>query len=210
MTRRRSTRAQYVGVIVMALTWLVPVEPASACACCSNDGQRYVEMQKIDAFAAGILSDVRFAEVAHLYTGEADLSAIEGITAKSSEFHLAVSKSDAAWQFEFGEAGGGGTLTFVLPKVITRFEIDLREPGADTSHVGPGIYKEWRLTTSARGSGMFKAATGGNQQATLILHGRGNSCTDVSQFNAWTLILHGAAAELKFFGDLAGRKDNRE
>lgn len=88
---------------------------------------------------------------------------------------------------------------------MTRFEIELREPRTDTSRYGSRIYKEWRLTTKARGTGMFEGATGGDQQATLIFHGRGNSCMDVSQFNAWTLLLHGSKAEVKFVGKLASR-----
>jgi hypothetical protein len=49
---------------------------------------------------------------------------------------------------------------------------------------------------------MFKGVTGGDQRATLILHGRGNSCTDASQFNAWTLVLHGPKGTSTLFGTL--------
>jgi hypothetical protein len=50
---------------------------------------------------------------------------------------------------------------------------------------------------------MFKGATGGDQRATLILHARGNGCTDASQFDAWTLVLHGAKATNTLFGSLS-------
>ena len=59
-----------------------------ACACCSNEGQRYVETDKIDAYAKGLLDELRFASAAHLYTGEADVESIKGITAKSTDFQL--------------------------------------------------------------------------------------------------------------------------
>jgi hypothetical protein len=179
--------------------------PAHACACCSNLAQRSVQTQKVDAFAAGVLADIHFAEAAHLYTGEADLETIGGMAAKSTDFRLSVTKTDASWVLDFEDRGGGGKLIFKLPPNITRFEIDPREGANDANGTGPALYKEWRLTTRAVGTDMFKGATGGDQRATLILHGRGNSCTDASQFGAWTLLLHGSKATNKLFGSLSPR-----
>ena len=181
---------------------LADVGPARACACCSNTGQRNVDTKPIDAFAAGILADVQFAPAAHLYTGEADVESLGGIATKSTDFQLAVSKAAGSWEFNFADSSGGGKLTFVLPKAITRFEIDPRDPAPEPG-TGPVLYKEWRLTAAAVGSGMFKGATGGDQRATLILHGHGNSCTDASQFDAWTLVLHGSKATNTLFGSLS-------
>lgn len=189
------------AALAMLLTLVFHAEAARACACCSNEGQRNVGTSKIDAYAMGLLEDIRFAEAAHLYTGEADVADIEGITAKSSAFRLAVTKNSKTWSFVFEEDGGGGTLTFAIPESVTRFEIDPREREA-AGGLGPVLYKEWRLTAKLVGSGMFKGATGGNRQATLILHGRGNGCTDASQFSAWTVVLHGAKATTTLFGNL--------
>jgi hypothetical protein len=176
-------------------------EAAKACACCSNDGQRYVGTVKTDAYATGVLADTRFADTAHLYTGEADVADIEGITAKSSTFRLAVTKNVKTWVFDFAQEGGGGALMFSMPGSVTKFEIDPRNREAPGG-LGPVLYKEWRLTAKLIGNGMFKGATGRNWQATLILHGRGNSCTDASQFNAWTLVLHGEKFSATLFGNL--------
>jgi len=177
--------------------------PLLACACCSNEGQRYVETDKRDAYATGLLDELRFAAAAHLYTGEADVEDIGGIAAKSPDFQLAVTKSEKSWLFDFKEAGGGGTLALALPDRVTKFEIDPRDPQSGTPGTGPVLYKEWRLAMAPRGTGMFAGATGGEQKATLILQGRGNSCTDASQFNAWTLVLHGSKGTITFYGDLA-------
>ena len=49
---------------------------------------------------------------------------------------------------------------------------------------------------------MFAGATGGEQKATLVLHGHGNSCPDASQFSAWSLILYGPKGTITFYGDL--------
>jgi hypothetical protein len=96
-------------------------------------------------------------------------------------------------------------LTFEVPATVTKFEVDPRDSDDAANGHAPVLYKEWRLTAAARGTGMFKGATGGDQQATLILHGRGNSCTDASQFNAWTLVLHGSKATATLFGTLSAR-----
>ena len=177
--------------------------PVLACACCSNQGQRYVETDKLDAYATGLLDELRFAAAAHLYTGEADVESIAGIAAKSRDFQVVVTKQEKSWLFDFKEEGGGGTLALALPDRVTKFEIDPRDPQSGTPGTGPVLYKEWRLAMAPRGTGMFAGATGGQQKATLILQGRGNSCTDASQFNAWSLVLHGPKGTITFYGDLA-------
>lgn len=178
-------------------------EVAHACACCTDSGQRFVGSEKIDAYAAGLLTEVAFAGTARLYVGESDIKDVAGIDAKSAEFRLAVKKGERSWELAFTEEGGGGTLTFAVPKTVTKFEVDPRDPDDISNGHAPVLYKEWRLTAPARGTGMFKGATGGDQQATLILHGRGNSCTDATQFNAWTLVLHGSKARATLFGVLS-------
>lgn len=201
MQARRSTLIS-AAAAAFAVCMFAGVGPARACACCSNTGQRLVDTKPIDDFAAGILADVKFEPAAHLYTGEADLETLGGITTKSTDFQLAVNKTSGSWEFNFADNGGGGKLTFALPKTITRFEVDPRDPVPEPG-TGPVLYKEWRLTAPAVGNGMFKGATGGDQRATLILHARGNSCTDASQFDAWTLVLHGSKSTNKLFGGLS-------
>ncbi len=176
--------------------------PALACACCSNEGQRYVETDKIDTYAAAQLAEMKFAATAHLYTGEADVESIKSVAAKSSDFTLAVAKSDSSWRFDLKQEGAEGTLAFALPDRVTRFEVDPRATEGRGSGTGPTLYKEWRLTVTPRGTGIFAGATGGGQKATLILHGSGNSCTDASQFRAWTLVLHGPKDTVSLYGDL--------
>lgn len=47
--------------------------------------------------------------------------------------------------------------------------------------------------------------TGGDEEATLFLHGCGRSCTEASHFTAWTLLLSGSKATASFYGNLDGR-----
>ena len=200
MLRFRVFRTLTAAAVVL-LPMVMLAGPAAACACCSSEGQRFVGVQPIDAYAAGLIGEIRFAEAAQLFSSEADPQDLAGVTAASNKFQLADAKTDSQWSFRFS-GGSDGSLTFQLPKSITKFEVDPREADAHDRHNGPLLYKEWRLTTKAKGNGMLNGATGGDQQATLILHGRGNSCTDASQFTAWTLVLHGSKATVTFFGNL--------
>lgn len=213
---RFSTILLVALVTMLAFAFALPGRPAHACACCSNEGQRNVQTQAVDAYANSILTDVRFDAAAHLYTGEGDADG--GWTkSDSSDFQLAVTKTAATWTFTFSQPGTSGALTFAMPKAMTKFEVDPREPSAapggprpsgesePSGGLGPVLYKEWRMTAPARGTGLFAAVTGGDQQATLILHGRGNSCTDAGQFTAWTVVLHGSKITTSFFGTLSAQ-----
>ena len=201
----RACLASTIGLGTAIACLAVLAVSTSACACCSSPGQRHVETQRIDAHAAGVLAEIRFAARAHLFTGEADVEMLKGITARSRDFTLTVRKSPTVWVLAFAEPGGGGTLTFTLPASITKFEVDPREPRSGRppdATDDPALYKEWRLTAKAVGTGMLRPSSGGKAQATLILHGRGNACTDASHFNAWSLVLHGGTSTNTLYGDL--------
>jgi hypothetical protein len=54
------------------------------------------------------------------------------------------------------------------------------------------------------GDGIFRACVGQNRRITLVLHGRGNSCTDADDFKHWTLLVHGRGTQTyTFYGALA-------
>ncbi len=197
-TPHRAAAFHAAAVLILSLAG---ADPAAACACCSNEAQRNITTEPLDAYAKGLLEEVRYAEAAHLYTGEADVGDA-GITANGSDFRLALTMRASAWVFAFTEDGGSGTLTLEPPSAVTKFMIDPREAAEPASGTGPALYKEWRLEAAAKGSGMFASAMPGNGKATLILHGRGNSCTDASQFNAWTLAVEGAKGSFTLYGDL--------
>ena len=78
---------------------------------------------------------------------------------------------------------------------------DPREP---TSHngTGPRLYKEWKLTAKANGTGIFALGIARASLITLILQGHGNSCTTSEDFTHWTLVVQGPNAAYSFLGDL--------
>ncbi len=64
------------------------------------------------------------------------------------------------------------------------------------------LYKEWKLTGEVTGTGAFSATNGVKQSLTLILQGRGNSCTSAVDFTHWTLVMEGPKGRYSLFGEL--------
>jgi len=97
-------------------------------------------------------------------------------------------------------SGHSGTLSLTKPKAIAIFEVDPRN--RPDQGRGPSLYKEWRLTTPATGTGIFRAGLGRRQSLSLILHGGGNDCTSAMDFTHWTLVMQGPKANYMLFGGL--------
>jgi hypothetical protein len=77
------------------------------------------------------------------------------------------------------------------------------DPGDSPDQVsGPVLYKELMLTGEVTGFGAFNDTSGVNQVLTLILQGRGNSCTSAEDFTHWTLVTEGPKGAYSLFGDL--------
>ncbi|MCE9523465.1 MAG: hypothetical protein K8S25_13665, partial [Alphaproteobacteria bacterium] len=95
--------------------------------------------------------------------------------------------------------GRAGRISFPLPKKLTRFEVDPRDAAAEPGGNGPVLYKEWRLDGVAKLGGTL-AARGQWAHASLVLHGRGNSCTSADDFTSWTLSVTGQRIRFRFLG----------
>jgi hypothetical protein len=192
-------------LLALAVAWTAGgASPAAyACACCTNAGQRYVGMEKLDGFRRGEIDQVRFGPVAHLFAGEADADSIKGIATPSLRYDLSVTQRPDRWVLSLRDASGrSGTLTLALPRSISVFEVDPRR-GEREGGLGPTLYKEWRLTAPAAGTGVFAPGAGKGQLVTLILQGHGNSCPTAADFTHWTLVVSGPAAQYHLYGDLA-------
>ena len=191
-----------------ALVLLVAPGEGLACACCTNPGQRYVEVEK---FVSGRLEEIeslRFGKEARLYVGEAGVETITGIqnpverydlTVNWNKTHAAAGKTDIDFTLT-NPGGGSGTLSLSVPQNISIFEIDPRD-GPDQG-TGPVLYKEWKLTGEVTGTGAFSGTNSSKQVLTLILQGRGNSCTSAQDFTHWTLVTEGPKGIYSLFGEL--------
>jgi hypothetical protein len=181
------------------------VEDARACACCTNQGQRRVESIAIDSGVRQQFEELQFADKATLYVGEADVDDVKGITTPSASYALKASWQDNQLVFNLRDAAGrSGTLTLPRPATAAVFEVDPRANELDGG-TGPTLYKEWKLTAKPTGTGVFEAGTGPQQLLTLIVQGRGNSCTSSSDFTHWTLVMQGPKGNYTLFGNLSSK-----
>lgn len=202
-------RQARLGLAVAALVVLAAPGEILACACCTNQGQRYVEVEKLDPGRLEQIESLHFGTEARLFVGEGGVEAVKGIRDPAERYDLTVDwdKTHAAVGktrivFTLANPGGrSGTLSLRLPPNISIFEIDPRD-GADHG-TGPVLYKEWKLTGEVTGLGAFTGTNGVKQLLTLILQGRGNSCTGAADFSHWTLVIEGPKAAYRLFGELA-------
>jgi hypothetical protein len=196
------SRALALAVCLGAAAWSATTT-AKACACCTNPGQRNVGTAKIDATLRDQIERLRFAAEAELYMGERDPSDIKGIATPSGKYALQVARAAGSWTFTFRDkAGRSGTLTLTIPGTVSIFSVDPRLDEREGT-TGPTLFKEWKLTSPAAGTGVFTPGMGKGQLVTLILQGHGNTCTSADMATHWTLVVHGPKAEYHLFGKLA-------
>ena len=188
-------------LMALALASVAFADAAFACACCTNPGQRYVEVVKLDSGRRDEIESLRFARDAELYIGEAGVEIIQGIATPSERYDLDVKWENGHATFALrDEAGHAGTLTLDMPDKITIFEVDPRD--SPDQGTGPSLYKEWKLTGKVTGAGVFNTGSEGKPLLTLILQGRGNSCPSAADFTHWTLLMQGDKGNYTLFGAL--------
>ena len=188
-----------VIAVVLALAAAAP--RVQACACCTETGQRYVGLQKLDAVREEI-GRLRFLAEAELYTGMAEPSDIKGIVEPSQKYEVHVAQEERRWVFAFRDAKGrSGTLALALPDTVSVFSVDPRNDEREGG-TGPALYKEWKVTSPAAGGGIFAPGLGKGQSLTLILHAHGNNCTSADMATHWTLMMHGPKARYHLFGKM--------
>ncbi|MDO9561749.1 MAG: hypothetical protein Q7J60_09025 [Bradyrhizobium sp.] len=175
--------------------------PAFACACCTQQGQRNVATVALDSGKRQEIESLRFAGKATLFAGEGEAAEIEGIATPSESYELTAKWLDDRLELSFRDKlGRTGMLSMARPKTMSVFEVDPRD--RPDKGQGPVLYKEWKLTAPAAGSGVFRPGIAPRQLLTLILQGGGNSCTSASDFSHWTLVMQGPKANYTLFGDL--------
>jgi hypothetical protein len=174
---------------------------ANAATCDTHEGQRTASIEKLDQTRNNELGKLRFSPNANLYVGAGNISNVQGIANPSTSYAVVVTQQDDNVQFAFHDKSGHyGTLTLLKPDSIFIFEVDPRDP--QRGHTPIKLYKEWRVTASVEGKGIFSDGISPTQQLTLIVQGRGKGCTTAADFKAWTLVMQGPNANYQFFGQL--------
>ena len=189
------------GLILALAIYAGQLAPAFACACCTNEGQRNVATVALDSGKRQEIESLRFADKATVFTGEGDVDSIQGIATPAGTYKLAAKWVDDRLVLSFRDAAGHtGTLSLARPGTMSVFEVDPRDR-PDNGH-GPPLYKEWKLSAPASGSGVFAPGIAPRQILTLIVQGSGNSCTSGIDFSHWTLVMQGPKANYTMFGKL--------
>jgi hypothetical protein len=183
------------------LTFWSTTDVALACACCTNRAGRYVAVEPLGGQRLDMIGQMTFAEEAFVAQGAADHPI--DLQDFGPTLQLAARQTRTGIVFAFrGEGGRASDVTFTLPDTISIFEVDPRGSEPDAG-LGPALYKEWQVSGSATATGVLRPLTGGDQKATLIVHGRGRACTEASEFTDWTLTFEGPAGKLTLYGALS-------
>jgi hypothetical protein len=199
MTKYLNTPA---GLVSALATFWLATDTALACACCTDRAGRYVDVEKLSGWRLDTIEQMTFAEEAFVGQSAADYPI--DLQDFGPTLQLAVTRTKTEIVFAFrGDASRASEVTFTFPDTISIFEVDPRGSEPDAG-LGPALYKEWQLTGSAKVSGVLRPLVeGGDQNAALIVHGRGRGCTEVSEFTDWTLILRGPPGKLTLYGALS-------
>jgi len=187
--------------LLLALTF-ASAGNALACACCSDRGSRTDKTIRPDEQTRFQLDRMTFAKNAVL-TSEMGVDGPSPMPAgSSSEYDLTMTHDKGAMTFAFKDPlGRNGRLMFRVPGMIHVFAVDPFGDAKDEG-LGPPLYKEWRLTAPVKGDGFFRRGTIAGQKVTMIFHGSGRGCTEAEHFTDWSLLLHGPAGSITFYGRL--------
>ncbi len=199
--------AALVAAVLLLLAAPAPrasVAGAFLCACCAEPGEWFERTGKLESYEVSELGNVKFDAVAKLYTTAAGFEGTKGLPAQYESFQLSDSLGSALrWTLTLkGERGETGSLVLQLPQVATSFGADLHDYPEGSA--GPILYKEWRFSGAARGTGMFRRSVIPGTKFRLVLQGRGNNCLSSTDFTHWRLDITGPRADYAFYGALKG------
>lgn len=193
---------------ILAVLVFVQISFASACACCTEVGQRNEGVREIDDIQRDVLQSIKFTSRAQLVGNEDDVRGLINLSIDGSigsfEYVLASKVAPHLLTFELSQDGQErGKIIFPLPDAMTLFEVDTRDMSSSENGLGPLLYREWRLTGSAILTGMVSEGAH-TADIRLILQGRGNSCPNVQDFSHWSLVAEGKDIQFELIGDMQG------
>ena len=198
-------RPRLLALITLALFLLVPTS-VLACACCSNEGDYYRALGKIESFQLELMKEMRFGDQALLYTSEFDIEDVsKGISNPKYTYALTASLVNNVWKLIFRDGSNSGVLSLPLPLRMEIFTADIFD-GQQSPGGGPLLYKEWRFEGRLAGTGIFKPGNFVDTRYSLILQGRGNACHNSGDFKTWRLEVKGKKAGYAFYGQMRQSK----
>jgi hypothetical protein len=198
----RSIRLLIFFVFLITAVEAAALRDALACACCSERGSRVDKSGLLDDATRHQIERMVFARAAVMTSEIGTDKPVPLPPGSSSDYELTMTRDKAIMTFAFKDpVGRSGRLSFTTPAQIWVFAVDPFGDAKDDG-LGPSLYKEWRLTAPVKADGIFRRGTLPGQKVTLIFHGRGRGCTEAEDFTDWSLLLHGPAGSLTFYGAL--------
>lgn len=182
-----------------------------ACACCADKGTYLISMSKPDNYKIGLLSEMKFAKNATLFTSDVgvDSSQVKGLPKDYTDenyqagfdtLNLSGGFIKNNWTLNFTDyKGRKGSLILALPSKMLKYAVDL-EPDSEAVHVV--LYKEFRFEGLVKGTGFLKQGISPNTKFFLVFRGKGNACDESSNFNYWRVEITGSKANYAFWGKL--------
>jgi hypothetical protein len=188
-----------LALFLLTFVFLFPSR-AFACACCADDGYYRIATKKPSDLELGELKKIRFG-AANLFSNAGFPDNIKGLNPVGENYSLGGALSGKTWRFDFSdETGKTGTLVFAKPLSMVDYAVDVRD-GKQGGAGGPLLYKEWRFKYKLQSAnGIFAKGFAPATEYFLVLQGRGNTCTQASDFTDWRLEVTGKRATYAFFG----------
>jgi len=191
-------RSLFSFALLMALFSLAT--PVSACACCAEPGEYSISFTNPRDYELAVLDRITFSNNAHLYTTVAGFEEdARGIRNPSENYVLASAFQGSVWRLTFRDGKNVGTLILPRPARMLNYHADIHD---SPNPLNVSLYKEWRFEGGVTGTGIFQAGTVGATKYLLVFQGRGNNCTDESNFSHWRLEVKGKHASYAFYGEL--------
>jgi hypothetical protein len=197
-------RAERISSLVLAaiISLLTPLQ-ALACACCSDEGEYYRSIGRIQDYELDLIRQMRFGSKAFLLSTEAGPEEDgRGLSNPKVDYALNGSMTKNSFRLTFRDGSQSGVLTLPIPINMENYKVDIHD-GQQSGGGGPLVYKEWRLEGLVNGTGIFKPGLVGPTKYFLVLQGRGNNCDNAEDFTDWRVEIKGKKARYAFFGKLA-------
>jgi hypothetical protein len=181
---------------------------AIACACCAEPGVHSTWSGKLDGYRLDVLQEMKFGKTANLYMTEAGSDGVRGLDSIVAEINsnelppmsLIDEFNGNVWKLNFKTSRGtAGTLSLKRPPSFTVFKVDLHDTPSGQNTI---LYKEFRFSGTATGTGFFKAGLARPAPYKLVFQGRGNNCDNASDFTHFRVELDGPRARYAFFGKM--------
>lgn len=195
---------KYLAPIAAAAVIGLSAPYAHACACCADAGARMLHTEPFAVFIGTEARTLGFDPTTWPFFGAGEDSAPMGIKPVSEAYETIATWSDKGLTLELTGTSPdrSGSLSLAVPQNVTIFSVD-PTPGSQETNVA--LYKEWRMATTAAGTGAFAAVRPDQHTAVLIFYGSGNNCDIAGAMTNWSLEVKGPGVDFRLFGKLTGQ-----